>query len=77
MGLHRPTCIFLAKNNSRLEPCADVIVSAAARRSILVGGGSPQPVLKIGGGAASAAKKCFSKVPEKIFLSSKFSNNLF
>src|SRR6218665_995607 len=30
----------------KVEPCADVIVSAAARRSILVGGGAP-PVQKI------------------------------
>ena len=37
-----------------IEPCADVIVSAAARRSIL-----------IGGGAALAAKIFVSKVPEK------------
>ena len=30
----------------KVEPCSDVIVSAAARRSILVGGGAP-PVQKI------------------------------
>ena len=33
------------RTTQRIEPCADVLVSAAARRSILVGGGSP-PVPK-------------------------------
>jgi len=49
-----------------VEPCVDVIVSAATRRAILVCG-SPL-----------ATKKNFSKVPEKNFvLSSKFSDDLF
>ena len=48
-----------------LELCTDVVVSAAARRSTLVGGGDAPPVQKIGG-SALAAKNIFSKVPEKI-----------
>ena len=36
-------------NHISIEPCADVIVSAAVRWIILVGGGAP-PVYKIGGG---------------------------
>ena len=52
-----------------VEPCTDVIVSAAARRPISVGGG---------GGAALAEKTFFSKIPEKnYFLSSNFSDDLF
>src|SRR6218665_1269063 len=48
--------------NYGLEPCADVIVSAGTRRSILVGGGAAGPKK-----LAAAAKKCFfSKIPEKI-----------
>jgi len=36
-------------------------VSAAARRSILVGGSGAPPVKEIGGGAAWAEKKCFKE----------------
>jgi len=39
----------------KVEPCADVIVSAAARRSILVGGG----------GAALGAKNSFQRFPKR------------
>jgi len=52
----------------QLEPCADIMVSAATRRSILVGG------------AALAAKKYFLKIPDKIsfypqnFLMTSFSH---
>src|SRR6218665_3384057 len=53
-----------------LELCADVIVSAAARRSISVGGGGGPPVKKnrrrLRRGAAWAAKNIFSKIHEKI-----------
>src|SRR6218665_3079042 len=42
--------------NTRLELCADVIVSAAARRSISVGGGAPPgPKKTAGGGGGGAA----------------------
>ena len=54
----------------RLEPCADEIVSAAARRSILVGGGAP-PVLK---NWRRRPKNAFFK---NFVLSSKFSEDLF
>src|SRR6218665_4129356 len=47
-------------NSLPLKLCADVIVSAAARRSISVGGGGAPPVKKIGGGGAAwAAKNIF------------------
>src|SRR6218665_373771 len=61
-----------------LEPCADVIVSAAARRSISIDGGVPQ-VKKIGSGAAwRAAKNMFYKIPENNFiLFSTFSDDFF
>src|SRR6218665_440452 len=45
-----------------LEPCANVIVSPAARRSILVGGGA-QTVPK--NWRRWQSKKVFSKIPEK------------
>ena len=52
----------------RLEPCADVIVPAAARRSILVGSGVGPPVPK-----NRRRPKIFLKVPEKIsFYSQNF-----
>src|SRR6218665_1706264 len=51
---------------SGIERCADVMVSAAARRSILVGGGAA-PVEKIGvGGAAQVANRIFFKDSRKI-----------
>src|SRR6218665_2542896 len=57
-----------------LELCADVNVSAAARRSISVGGSGAPPVQKIGGGAAWAAKNIFFYDSRKNFvLSSTFS----
>ena len=39
------------------EPCEGVILSEAARRSILVGGGGAPLVQKIGGGGAAWAVK--------------------
>src|SRR6218665_2127859 len=62
-----------------LEPCADVIVSAAVRRSISVGGGAPRvPKICSEDGAARATKNIFSKIPGKNFvLSLKFSDDLF
>src|SRR6218665_3967707 len=42
--------------NPLLELCADVIVSAAARRSILVGCGSAPPVQKFGVGGCAARR---------------------
>ena len=53
---------FLPIKQSQLEPCADVIVSAAAHRSIFVGG---VPLVRknqrgVGG------RTLFQKVPEKI-----------
>ena len=49
-------------NNLRgLEPCADVIVSAAARRSNLVGGPT-----KLAAAARRGQPNVFSKIPEKI-----------
>jgi len=41
------------------------MVSTAARRSIFVGGGGATSVQKYGGGAAWAAKRILSKIPEK------------
>src|SRR6218665_670468 len=41
-----PTWRLERESNPRLELCADVIVSAAARRSISVGGGGAPPVQK-------------------------------
>ena len=57
------------RGHFEVELCADVIASAAARRSISVGGG---------GGAAAARRgvdgqKYFSKIHAKFHLSSKFS----
>jgi len=49
-----------------LEPCADVIVSGAARRSILVGGDA----------GWAAAKRIFFKGFRKNVISSKFSNDI-
>src|SRR6218665_1911483 len=57
---------FVQLGGPVVEPCADVIVSAAARRSISVGGGGAPPVQKIGGGAAWAAKNIFLRFPNKI-----------
>ena len=45
-----------------VEPCADVIVSAAASQSILVGGGCAPGPKK----SALAAKKCFFKDSQKM-----------
>src|SRR6218665_3425530 len=63
--------------NRRPEPCAEVIVSAAARRSISVGG-SP-PVQKGGCGCVSTRvggqKHFFSGSPKNFVLSSKFSSS--
>jgi len=62
-----------------VEPCADVIVSAAARRSILVGGEPSDPKNWLRRrDAALASKNVFSKIFRKNFvLSSKFSDDLF
>jgi len=49
-------------SKSYLELCADVIMSATARRSILVGGDSELPVHEIGGGG----KNTFFKGSRKI-----------
>jgi len=54
------------------EPCDDVIVSAAARWSILVGGSAP-PVPK----NRRRPKIFFKKISEIFVLSSKFFNDLF
>src|SRR6218665_3498345 len=65
----------------RLELCADVIVSAAARRSISVGGGGAPPGPKKtggGGGRRGGAKKVFSKIQEKLsFYPQNFLRNFF
>lgn len=71
---------FHQSNFYLVEPCVNVIMSAAARhRSILVGGGVP-PIQKYRGlrrGAVWAAKEFFSNIPEeisfhpKIFLTTK------
>src|SRR6218665_933590 len=78
-GNSKNILFFLFDTYSGIEPCSDVIVSAAARLSILEGGGGVPPVQKkIGGDAALAAKKCFFKDSQKNFvLSSKFSDDLF
>ena len=63
-----------------IEPRPGVIVSVAARRSILVcGGGAPHHrPKKIGSGAALVAKNIFSRDPENIFFySQKFFDDLF
>src|SRR6218665_3895576 len=57
------------KTVSELELCADVIVSAAARRSISVGGGGGPPIQKNRRrrrGAAWEPKTFFSKIHKKI-----------
>src|SRR6218665_4189788 len=64
----------------QIELCADVIVSAAARRSISVGGGGagPGPKKKRGGGGGGGKKIffLFSK-KKKIFSQKNFFLNFF
>src|SRR6218665_561052 len=60
-----PVALRRVNSDTVLEPCADVIVSAA-RQSILVGGGAPQ-VQEIGDGAGG--QKTFSHRFPKIFRS--------
>jgi len=63
---------FFKRRVETLEPCTDVIVWAAARRSILVGGDGAPLVQKIGGGQ----KICFKGSRKNFVLVSKFSDDL-
>src|SRR6218665_1993571 len=54
-----------------IEPCADIIVSAAARRSILIGGGAPLVQKN------RRPKILFQRLPKIFVLSSKFSDDVF
>ena len=62
-----------------VELCADVIVSAAARRSISVGGGAPLVQKKSAAAARRGRPKTvFSKIHEKIsFYPQNFLRNFF
>jgi len=60
------------RDDTQLELCVDVIVSAAALRSILAG-----EKIGVGGGAELAAKNLSKRFPKNIVLYSKFSKDLF
>src|SRR6218665_1894128 len=68
--------VACCRGRQELELCADVIVSAAARRSISVGGGGASPVQKKlrggGGGGGGGPKKFFLNLPKKIVFFFKF-----
>src|SRR6218665_3465022 len=60
-GRPRKNRLETVMNDLKVEPCADVIVSAAVRRSISVGGGAPpvQEYQRRRRGAGWAAKPIF------------------
>ena len=65
------TLTLALQSSPRVEPCANVIRSAAAHRSILVGGGAPK-VQKIGGYCGAARRGRWSSLISHTCLKSVF-----